>query len=218
MSSFSEFTVSWVSSKWAHCEIIQVSSLQVCIVTIVLAYTFTENSKFTQSCLVSEVNYRSCKAPKVLPESSYCILKSFKFWRLSRIQFWWLNVFRSCQKRMARPDHRPRYPNTIVQIKHPRYTKKFLDQSEESESKWHNVKSTSGPISSLESDIMGRRLGSVDYLGVILIVWVLVGYLGLCHRFPVWFFVGSRETSNSPQTTLNVGALSGWILQAPLGS
>ena len=52
---------------------------------------------------------------------------------------------------------------------------------------WREVKVTSGPISSLWNDITGLQFLCVDYLEVFLMIWAIVGYLGLWSS--VWWWL-----------------------------
>ena len=73
-------------------------------------------------------------------------------------------------------NHRHTHPNTIVQIKTPKVPNKI---SRPIRRERHDIKSASGPISSLGNDVKGLRFGCVYYIGVILIGSATVGYLGL---------------------------------------
>ena len=64
----------------------------------------------------------------------------------------------------------------MVQIKTPKVPNKI---SRPIRRERHDIKSASGPISSLGNDVKGLRFGCVYYIGVILIGSATVGYLGL---------------------------------------
>ena len=94
------------------------------------------------------------------------------------------------------PRHRHRYPNAIVQIKTLKVSNIFSGRINR---EWRDIKPTSRPISCLGSDVTGRRSLCVEYLGLILMVWAIVGYLGLCPRGVThdWFNIKGAKRQKS---------------------